>query len=149
MARPTNPNNRYSLVCKVTGDSVPTNPKQFNDLMNRYNISAEQLDNSYVSRGGRNIIKSENLTKEQAIEKYGIHQNVADMLKCLAPMTKVNKPRKAKVALLSPEAPESAPEAVEAVEAEEIHAVEDSPESDESSDSVVFLTEDVHDEVTV
>jgi hypothetical protein len=114
--------------------------------MNRYNISAEQLDNSYVSRGGRNIIKSENLTKEQAIEKYGIHQNVADMLKCLAPTTKVNKPRKAKVALLSPEAPETAPEAVEAGE---IHAVEESTESDESSDSVVFLTEDVHDEVTV
>lgn len=82
MARPANPENRYSLTCKVTGEATKTNPKQFNQLMNRYGITATELDNSYVSRKGRKTIEAEKLSPEQAVEKYGIHINVANSLKC-------------------------------------------------------------------
>lgn len=82
MARPANPENRYSLTCKVTGKQSKTNPKQFSSLMNRYGISATELDNSYVCREGRKVVESEKLTPEQAVEKYGIHINVANSLKC-------------------------------------------------------------------
>lgn len=82
MARPANPENRYSFTCKVTGETVKTNPKQFAALANRYGITNEELDVSYVSRAGRRIIADEKLTPEQAVEKYGIHLNVAKSLKC-------------------------------------------------------------------
>lgn len=82
MARPKNENNRYTLTCKVTGAVKKTNPKQFNDLVNRYGISPTELDNSYVCREGRRQIESEKLTPEQAVDKYGIHINVANTLKC-------------------------------------------------------------------
>jgi hypothetical protein len=82
MARPANPENRYSFTCKVTGETVKTNPKQFAALANRYGITNEELDVSYVSRAGRRKIADEKLTPEQAVEKYGIHLNVAKSLKC-------------------------------------------------------------------
>ncbi len=82
MARPANPENRYSFTCKVTGETVKTNPKQFAALANRYGITNEELDVSYVSRAGRRKIADEKLTPESASEKYGIHINVAKSLKC-------------------------------------------------------------------
>ena len=82
MARPANPQNRYSFTCKVTGETVKTNPKQFAALATRYGITNEELDVSYVSRAGRRVIEAEKLTPEQAAEKYGIHINVANTLKC-------------------------------------------------------------------
>jgi len=82
MAKPANPENRYSFTCKVTGETVKTNPKQFAALAKRYNITNEELDVSYVCRAGRRVIEAEKLTPEQAVEKYGIHINVAKTLKC-------------------------------------------------------------------
>jgi len=82
MARPANPENRYSFTCKVTGETVKTNPKQFAALANRYGITNEELDVSYVSRAGRRKIADEKLSPESASEKYGIHINVAKSLKC-------------------------------------------------------------------
>lgn len=82
MARPANPENRYSLTCKVTGEKTKTNPKQFVQLTNRYDITPAELDGSYVSRKGRKVIEAEKLSPEQAVEKYGIHINVANSLKC-------------------------------------------------------------------
>lgn len=92
MARPANPENRYSLTCKVTGEATKTNPKQFNQLMNRYGITATELDNSYVSRKGRKTIEAEKLSPEQAVEKYGIHINVANSLKCTVKAKPVVEP---------------------------------------------------------
>jgi hypothetical protein len=82
MARPKNTDNRYSLTCKVTGETTKTNPKQFKALTERYNITASELDNSYVSRKGRKVIENEKLSPENAVEKYDIHINVANSLKC-------------------------------------------------------------------
>lgn len=82
MAKPANPENRYSFTCKVTGETVKTNPKQFAALATRYGITNEELDVSYVCRAGRRVIEAEKLTPEQAVEKYGIHINVAKSLKC-------------------------------------------------------------------
>jgi len=82
MAKPSNPENRYSFTCKVTGETVKTNPKQFSALATRYNITNEELDVSYVSRAGRRVITDEKLSPESAVEKYGIHLNVAQNLKC-------------------------------------------------------------------
>lgn len=109
MARPANPENRYSLTCKVTGEKTKTNPKQFNHLMNRYGITASELDNSYVSRKGRKVIESEKISPEQAVEKYGIHINVANSLKCTVKtlLTKVEQVEGAvSVETVSEETPE-------------------------------------------
>lgn len=81
MARPKS-DNRYQFICKVTGKTIKTNPKQFADLANRYGITPEQLDDSYVSREGRHVIASAGLTPEQAVEQYKMHINVANNLKC-------------------------------------------------------------------
>jgi hypothetical protein len=83
MARPKNPDNVYTLTCKVTGQTRKTNPNQFRDLMNRFNLTRDELVNSYVSSGptgGRRILASEHLTPKQAVEKYGIHINMANKL---------------------------------------------------------------------
>ena len=82
MAKPANPENRYSFTCKVTGATVKTNPKQFAALAKRYGISNEELDVSYVCRAGRRLIDAEKLSPQSASEKYGIHLNVAQNLKC-------------------------------------------------------------------
>lgn len=139
MARPSNPNNRYELKCIVTGKMVPTNPKQFKELANRYNISDSELDSSYVSREGRQILVAEKHTKETAMEKYNIHQNVADCLKCLreAPQKAV-KPRKKREPILNPAV-------AEAVDAPEIQPVES---TDDEEDSVVFMSEEHEDSET-
>jgi hypothetical protein len=139
MARPSNPNNRYTLTCKVTGKAIPTNPKQVKDLMDRYEISMDELENSYISREGRNIIKGENLTKDDAITKYGIHPQVADCLKCLNPNKKVARKRK-----------ETETE-TQAVTSDPIEANESETEQ-ESDETVCFVnseeTADATDEVT-
>jgi len=88
MARPKNADNRYSFTCKVTGETVKTNPKQFTDLASRYNITPDELDNSYVSRAGRRVITEQKLTPDQAVAQYGIHINVANNLKCTVKTTK-------------------------------------------------------------
>lgn len=93
MARPKNPDNVLQYTCKVTGRIVKTNPTQFKrDFMQKYNLSREEMLNSCVSsgpNGGRRIIAAEGLTPEQAIEKYGLHPNVAQMLKCTVKPTPV------------------------------------------------------------
>lgn len=98
MAKQANPENRYTLTCKVTGETVKTNPKQFASLANRYGITNEELDSSYVSRAGRRVIASENLSPESASEKYSIHINVARSLKCTV------KEKKAKEKETTPDA---------------------------------------------
>lgn len=141
MARPSNPNNRYSLKCIVTGEMTPTNPKQFRELANRYNISDTELDNSYVSRKGRQILIAEKHTKETAISKYGIHQNVADNLKCLR--ERPEKPEKAtKVRKKKSDVPVLDPTVAEAVTAPEIQPVEAMPDDEET---VNFMSEEPED----
>jgi hypothetical protein len=110
MARPKNLDNRYELICQVTGKSTPTNPKQFRDLTARYGITAEELDKSYVNREGRRIITDEKLTPEQAVEKYGIHINVAKALKATV------KPASVKGATPSVDAVEPTVDAVDTTE---------------------------------
>lgn len=95
MARPKS-DNRYQFTCKVTGETVKTNPKQFEDLSKRYGITPEELDNSYVSRAGRHTISDQGLSPEQAVEKYGIHINVANNLKCTVKPKPEKKPRATK-----------------------------------------------------
>lgn len=139
MARPSNPNNRYELKCLVTGEMTPTNPKQFRELANRYNISDTDLDNSYVSRKGRQILVAEKHTKETAIAQYGIHQNVADNLKCLR-----EKPVKAVKSRKKKEEPILNPAVAEAVNPSEIQPVDATHEED----SVVFMSEEHEDSET-
>lgn len=103
MAKPANPENRYSFTCKVTGETVKTNPKQFAALAKRYGITNEELDSSYVCRAGRRVIADEKLTPEQAAEKYGLHINVANTLKCTV-KEKVKKEKKEKVETETPAA---------------------------------------------
>ena len=85
MSRPKNPNNNYNFVDAVTGESIHTNPKQFNELMARYGITRDELLKSYVGQKGRNQLAAEKLTVEAAIAKYGLHPNVANALKALRP----------------------------------------------------------------
>lgn len=127
MARPKNPDNIYNLTCKVTGLTRKTNPNQFRDLMARYNLSQDELIASYVSSGpggGRRQIASENLTPEQAVEKYGIHPNVATRLKATVKQTPV-------VAVV-----------IDEVAAEPVDTTEPIVESNGSSFSVSIRAED-------
>jgi hypothetical protein len=94
MSRPQNPNNVYELVDAVTGKTVNTNPKQFRELMSRYNLSQEELQKSYVSQEGRNQLAADKETAETAVQKYNLHPNVANQLKALR--VKTPKPRKSK-----------------------------------------------------
>jgi hypothetical protein len=93
MARPKNPDNVLEYTCAVTQRKVKTNPTQFKrDFMQKYNLSREDMLKSCVSsgpNGGRRIIAAEGLTPEQAMEKYGLHENVAKMLKCTVKPTPV------------------------------------------------------------
>jgi len=86
MSRPKNPANVYSLRDAVTGEPVPTNPKQFRDLLARYDVTPEVLQSSYVGQAGRNKLASDKETVETAVEKYGLHINVANQLKALRPV---------------------------------------------------------------
>lgn len=83
MGRPSNPNNRYDLKCKVTGNVVKTNPKQFRKLQEKYNVLATELDTSYVTQKGRKILREENLSVNEAVAKYGLNPNVAAKIKGL------------------------------------------------------------------
>ena len=83
MARPSNINHRYSIICKVTGEKIATNPRQFIALMKRYSLGPVEMENSYVGREGRQQIAKEGLTTEQAVEKYKLHINVASKLQCI------------------------------------------------------------------
>lgn len=92
MARPKNENNTYKLICKVTGNEVPTNPKQFRAVAARYNVTDAELKDSYVSRAGRKILLGEKLTADEAVAKYGLHPNVASNLKAIVKPAKVETP---------------------------------------------------------
>lgn len=85
MSRPKNPEKVYQFIDAVTGLPVPTNPKQFNDLLARYNVTQAELMTSYVGQAGRNKLKADGDTVESAIAKYGLHPNVANALKALRP----------------------------------------------------------------
>jgi hypothetical protein len=126
MAKPSNPENRYSFTCKVSGETVKTNPKQFSALATRYGITNEELDVSYVSRAGRRVITDEKLSPEQAVEKYGIHLNVAKTLKC----TVKEKVKKEKTPSPTPEQTDA--QAVEAVQNTSIEVTE-TPETPENT----------------
>jgi hypothetical protein len=96
MARPKNADNTYAFVCKVTGETVKTNPKQFRDLAARYGVTDAELRDSYVSRNGRKVLTGEKLTVDEAVAKYGIHPNVAAKLKATV------KPAPVKVETVEP-----------------------------------------------
>lgn len=113
MARPKNADNTYAFVCKVTGETVKTNPKQFRDLATRYGVTDAELRESYVSRNGRKVLTGEKLTPDEAVAKYGIHSNVAAKLKATV------KPAPVKV-----EAVETVEVATPAVEPEVVQSPE-------------------------
>lgn len=81
MARPKNPDNKYSLLCRVTGEEIKTNPKQTRTFMEKYGITLDELENSYVSRKGRHIISDRKMTPEQVVAEFGISEKVAMKLK--------------------------------------------------------------------
>lgn len=81
MSRPNNPQNRYDLICRVTGKQIKTNPRQFQQLSDKYGITLDEMEKSYVSREGRAVLMGEKLTPDQAVRKYSIHPNVASLLK--------------------------------------------------------------------
>ena len=79
-----NENNVYSLTCKVTGKVIKTNPKQFNDSVARLGITDAVLRDNYISREGKNTLRSLGMTASQASEQYGIDMAVAVQIKNLA-----------------------------------------------------------------
>lgn len=81
MSKPKNENNVYQFTCKVTGETIHTNPKQFRDTMLRYGVTREVLQSNYVGRKGRKQIEAEKLTVQEAMDKYGIVFEVASKLK--------------------------------------------------------------------
>lgn len=83
--KPTNTNkpNLYSVVCKVTGETKKTNPKQFQKTADLLGVSVDTLHASYVSREGKKQVKE--LLKENAIDKEvllskGLHPDVLSKL---------------------------------------------------------------------
>jgi hypothetical protein len=136
MAKPKNENNVYELVCRVTQKETPTNPKQVRDLVARYGITQDELKNSYVSRAGRNVLASEKLSVEQAVEKYGIHLNVANKLKALrAPVVKTPRVKKVKPAVVETPVETPAPEVEQVAPETPVEPVE--PVTEESEAVVV------------
>ena len=93
MGRPNNPDNRYAFTCKVTGETVKTNPRQFSKLAERYDITPEQLDTSYISCKGRRVVADAKMTPEAVVSTYGVHINVAQNLKCTVKPSVPRKPR--------------------------------------------------------
>lgn len=91
MPKIANPNNVYSLTCKVSGIVTKTNPTQFNNDCIRYGLTREEMIDSYVCVLGRKHLATEKLTPEQAAEKYKLHMNVTNKLKSTI------KPQKIKV----------------------------------------------------
>ena len=125
MSRPKNPEKVYQLIDAVTGLPVPTNPKQFNDLLSRYNLTQAELMVSYVGQAGRNKLKADGETVESAVAKYGLHPNVANALKALRPIGVKNSNIEQNISVEVPlEANTVETDAPEGNEA-------DSPESDE------------------
>ncbi len=140
MAKPANPENRYSFTCKVTGETVKTNPKQFAALAKRYNITNEELDVSYVCRAGRRVIEAEKLTPEQAVEKYGIHINVAKTLKC----TVKEKVKKEKVVSTV-----ETPVTVEAVQTDSIEVSSENEVSTHENTEIENVSSEVSEETAI
>lgn len=140
MAKPANPENRYSFTCKVTGETVKTNPKQFAALAKRYNITNEELDVSYVCRAGRRVIEAEKLTPEQAVEKYGIHINVAKTLKC----TVKEKVKKEKVVSTT-----ETPVTVEAVQTDSIEVSSENEVSTHENTEIENVSSEVSEETAI
>jgi hypothetical protein len=140
MAKPANPENRYSFTCKVTGETVKTNPKQFAALAKRYNITNEELDVSYVCRAGRRVIEAEKLTPEQAVEKYGIHSNVAKTLKC----TVKEKVKKEKVVSTV-----ETPVTVEAVQTDSIEVSSENEVSTHENTEIENVSSEVSEETAI
>lgn len=81
MSRPKNPENVYSYLDAVTGVQIPTNPKQYNELLIRLDVTREEFDKGYVGQAGRKILAAQHLTPEQAVEKYGMDIKIARHLK--------------------------------------------------------------------
>ena len=140
MAKPANPENRYSFTCKVTGETVKTNPKQFAALATRYGITNEELDVSYVCRAGRRVIEAEKLTPEQAVEKYGIHINVAKTLKC----TVKEKVKKEKVVSTV-----ETPVTVEAVQTDSIEVSSENEVSTHENTEIENVSSEVSEETAI
>jgi hypothetical protein len=137
----------------VTGETVKTNPKQFAALANRYGITNEELDVSYVSRAGRRVIADEKLTPESTVEKYGIHINVANSLKCTV-KEKVKKEKTQKVqtdtAVAEQGDVQPKDELVEAIENASIEVSEDGVQVEKSENSFsVSIPTDVEEENSV
>jgi hypothetical protein len=132
MGRTHNPDNRYAFICKVTGETVKTNPKQFAELASRYDITPEELDGSYISRSGRRAVADAKMTPEAVVAAYGVHINVAQNLKCTvkpAPPRKPRKPRTPKAEIPIAVTPVEIP-VVESMEENIEENIDNEPESE-------------------
>lgn len=132
MGRPNNPDNRYAFTCKVTGETVKTNPRQFAKLAERYDITPEQLDTSYISCKGRRVVVDAQMTPEAVVASYGVHINVAQNLKCTVKpsIPKTRKPRTPKSEIPVAVAPVEIP-VVENIQEEKIEeTVDNEPEAE-------------------
>jgi hypothetical protein len=85
-------NNVYKLIDKLTGKEVPTNPKQFRDLVARWGVDADTVKNNYVSRETRKQLRESKLTASQIVTAYALDARVVAKLKNLAPEPVVEAP---------------------------------------------------------
>ena len=132
MPRQKNPENVYNFTCAVTRENVHTNPQQFQDLMDRYGVTSDELIKSYVSRNGRNQLKAEGLSKEDAIARYNLHPKIADCLKILNKKRTVSQRKKKVVA--------------EPVSADPVNA---DPVTDEDESPIFIASEEEEDSAVV
>jgi hypothetical protein len=143
MGRTHNPDNRYAFTCKVTGETVKTNPRQFAKLAERYDITPEQLDTSYISCKGRRVVADAKMTPEAVVSTYGVHINVAQNLKCTAKpsVPKTRKPRTPKSKIPVAVAPVEIP-VVENIQEDKIEEnVDNEPEAEYAAPEVQDLLE--------
>lgn len=76
--------NLYSVVCKVTGETKKTNPKQFTKTADLVGVSVDTLHKSYVSREGKKLVKQQlkdqTIDREVLVDKYGLNPDVVKYL---------------------------------------------------------------------
>jgi hypothetical protein len=86
-----------SYICPVSKVQKKTNNVQMNKFAQEFGLTLAEATTSMVSQEGRRALKEEKLTAEQVVEKYGIHLNVAQALRCVVKPAQPRKAREKKV----------------------------------------------------
>ncbi len=134
---PTPTKGIYEAVDAISGETVRVIPKQLNATAARLGLTVAELLTTYVGHTGKQVLKEQQLTKEETIAKYPhIHPNVlATLGRCFKRV--LIRPRKAKTAAVTPVITDDAPVTVaEVTEPENVETDVDNP------DEVVY-TDDV------